>query len=193
MDGATGTDTTAKPDLPESGDVSQSEDVPAVSPTGEQLFGQMCAGCHGAAGEGTALGYELQHVPGGYATWVIRHGREGTEFEDSAMPAFSPEDLSDQSVGEIVEWLNDAPMPTSGEGLYNGFCANCHGQFGLGGVVGHDLLHHIDDGPALYIKHVRSGHNLTDYGNRTGYMPAWTAEELPDSAIELMIDYLAGK
>lgn len=156
---------------------------------GQAAYAAMCAPCHGAEGEGVAeFGYELRHPTREHATWVIRNGRPGDEFENSAMAPYSTDALSDAQLTEIYDWLDSFDQPTDGEGLYLDYCRNCHGVDGQGGVVGEGVV----GKPASEIMQVvRSGENTADPGNRTAYMPAFGTDRISDAELQLIIDYIA--
>lgn len=153
--------------------------------TGKEYYAIECASCHGANGEGTTSGYGIQLPVAGYASWVIRNGRTGTGFP-SAMPAYTTAQLSATQLSEIITWLKAMPRPTDGKGLYNTFCANCHGKDARGGVVGESIRTNLNE----WTKVIRSGEGGSNYGSRTGYMPSWTSTELSDAEITLMKSYV---
>ena len=91
-------------------------------------------------------------------------------------------------IEEIWDFLSDMPQPTTGEGLFLDYCANCHGADALGGVVDEDL----DEEDFLNIvETVREGEGENDYGARLEYMPSWTNAELSDAQLKLIADYLS--
>lgn len=167
---------------------------PTAGPTagpdasGEELFGQLCSPCHGPSGEGSALGYELQHPVREFSTWVVRNGRPGDEFENSAMAAYATTSISDASLEEIWDYLDAFPQPTTGEGLYLDYCRNCHGDDAGGGVVNKDIS---DKDFADAEERVREGAGLADPGARTLYMPAFGTDVLSDSELQMLMDYVA--
>jgi mono/diheme cytochrome c family protein len=146
-----------------------------------------CEGCHGSEGEGLdGLAPELLHPVVDYATWVVRNGREGHPAYSLPMPAFGSDKLSDEGLTEIFEWLNSAPQPTTGEGLYKDYCSNCHGDDGSG-TTNHDATNvSLDE----MIQNVRNGHHAGEFSRRTGFMPSWSADELSDAEINLIYNYV---
>lgn len=156
--------------------------------SGEELYGQLCSPCHGASGEGTALGYELQHPVRELSVWVVRNGRPGDEFEGSSMASYSPQIASDAQLDEIWDYLDSFPQPTTGEGLYLDYCRNCHGTDALGGVVAKDIS---DKGFADALERIRDGAGLGDVGARMLYMPAFGADVISDAEVQLVVDYIA--
>jgi mono/diheme cytochrome c family protein len=163
-------------------------EAPAVS--GEELFKSICAPCHGFEGEGTALAYELRHPHRGHATWVIRNGRPGPEFPDTAMAAYSPDVVSDVQLEEIFDYLDSFPQPTTGEDLYLDYCRNCHGADPrTGGVVDKNPL---DEPADSVLEEVRDGSGGNDYGNRHEYMPAFSSARLSDAEVQAIVDWMTG-
>ncbi|MCA9707105.1 MAG: cytochrome c [Myxococcales bacterium] len=156
--------------------------------SGEELYLAVCAPCHGMSGEGTALGYEVQHPVRIYSDWVVRNGRPGTEFEGSAMAAYDPSVASDTQLEEIWDYLDTFPQPTTGEGLYLDYCRNCHGADAHGGVTGVDL--HEPGAMLELFEKVREGENLANPGARTSYMPAFDTTWLTDEEIQLIADHI---
>lgn len=157
--------------------------------TGEQLYLQLCAACHGADAMGTALGYELRHPPRAFATWVVRNGRPGVEFPTSMMAAYPPEVLSDAELESIFDFLDSLPQPATPEGLYLDYCGNCHGPDALGGVVGKNIGDK-EDGD-IHEK-VREGENTGDPGARALYMPRFDTATLDDAEIDAIAEFIAG-
>jgi mono/diheme cytochrome c family protein len=166
----------------DTGDGDGDEDM-----TGQQLFMTLCSGCHGLEAEGSAIAYELRHPHDDFARWVIRNGRMSIEFQNQ-MPQFTPEQLSDDELDRILEYLDSFPQPTTPEGLYLDYCRNCHGVDALGGVVGEELTEaSLDE----FFEKVREGEGGTNYGARTQFMPARTPDELSDAEIEAIFDYVS--
>lgn len=155
-------------------------DLKAVS--GKEYYQEKCASCHGANGEGNSKGYIVQQPVIGYSTFVIRNGRPGAGFADP-MPKYTTTDLSDKQLTEMLTWLKSIPKPTTGKGLFNVYCANCHGADGRGGVSGEAVR------GKNYLAIVRFGHGGTNYSNRRSYMPAWSASEITDAEVALMQAY----
>lgn len=178
-----GTTMTADTDASSSGADTSSTGEPI---DGEQLFLGTCAPCHGTQGEGTVLGYALQHPERPYATWVVRNGRMGTELAPSIMSPYSEAVFSDAELESIFDYLDSFPKPTDGEGLYLDYCRNCHGVDAAGGEVEKDIRFEV--GEAL--EKVRQGEGGTNYGARLNYMPSWTSEELSDDDVAAIVAYV---
>lgn len=182
-DGMTGGETTGGTTGGADADASSGD--PALS--GEELFVTHCATCHGPEGVGTTAGYELQHPARDYSTWVVRNGRPGEEFPDSAMAAYPPEALSDDQLESIWDYLDGFPQPSTGEGLYLDYCRNCHGVDALGGVTGVDIRDaELDE----LIDDVRDGKD-DSFADRSGYMPARGPSELTDAELAMIAEHIA--
>ena len=160
----------------------------AFEGSGVEVFAAVCANCHGSTGEGTDKGYELRHPARGYSTFVVRNGRPGVEFPESEMSAYDTSILSVQQLEEIWDFLSDMPQPTTGEGLFLDYCANCHGADALGGVVDEDLDEEVF---IDILEQVREGDGDNDYAARLEYMPSRTSAELSDAQLLLIADYLS--
>lgn len=160
----------------------------AFEGSGAEVFAAVCATCHGSTGEGSDKGYELRHPVRGYSTFVVRNGRPGVEFPMSEMSAYDTSLLSVSQLEEIWDFLSDMPQPTTGEGLFLDYCANCHGADALGGVVDQDLDEEIF---IDILEQVREGDGDNDYGARLMYMPSWTDAELSDAQVGLISDHLS--
>jgi cytochrome c oxidase cbb3-type subunit 3 len=117
----------------------------------DKLYGNNCAGCHGAEGQGGAATDLANHE---YESWiddasmrdVIANGEKGT-----LMPAFASESggtLTDQQVDALImeireRWKKGDPFggltpppykaahagdPAKGKAVYAAACARCHGE-----------------------------------------------------------------
>lgn len=112
--------------------------------TGQQVFSESCAVCHGELGQGkvgvpTLAGYagHLQRAgisPENAAvslTPVLRSGIPGR------MPSLPSDVLSDADIASLSNYLVSLP-PATGDSLYLAQCATCHGLKGEG-TIGHPL------------------------------------------------------
>ncbi len=129
------------------------------------------------------LGPEIRHVPDGYFQHVVLNGRDGNPdllVAMSPFPSTSEEDLT-----AIWTWLDSQPKPTTAQGLYTDYCANCHGKDGAG-VPGKDLKTLVEMIPTV----VRAGANLADPANVPEYMPAFPADKLTDAEVQLIADFV---
>lgn len=182
--------TLSPPEEPRGSTESREEEpVSAPQPAGLQdasgldVFAARCAGCHGAEGEGTDRAPQLRFEAPDYASWVVRNGRVSTEFPVD-MPVF--DDVSDEQLEEILDWLSSFPAPTDGHGLYARYCGNCHGPDASGGVVGVDLW---DD--TIDTDQVREGSGGSSFGSRRIFMPAWDVATISEGQLASIADYLA--
>jgi len=149
------------------------------------LYRDSCASCHGADGEGTADAPQIREPVHAYATYVIRAGRASEMGYAQAMPAFATDDLPE--LEPIFAFLDRAPRPTDGHGLYRRFCGNCHGADASGGRVGESAKE--DRGEI--VEKVREGKDGSNFGARKKYMPAWTAAQLTDIEVDAIAAYLS--
>ncbi len=158
--------------------------------SGQTLFINNCSGCHGAEGEGTYVAPQVRNPVFGYASYVVRAGRdEMTEFA-GAMPQFTSLALPDEALSSILTWLDEAPKPTSGQDLYLRFCFNCHGADARGGRVAVDVFGEIQQEPAKIFEIVREGHGGLAYGGRYLYMPAWSVSKITNAELSEISSYI---
>jgi mono/diheme cytochrome c family protein len=156
--------------------------------TGAELFQALCSACHGANGEGTALGPELQHPVTGFSNWVVRNGRDSGSYP-GPMIAYADTMVTDQQLEEIWTWLGSLPQPTTGETLYLDYCANCHGADSRGGRVGKNIQEKGGELGDLTEK-VREGEGGTNYAATAQYMPHWSTAQLSDDELALIAQHL---
>lgn len=117
----------------------------AAAKTGNQLFHNHCAACHGNEGKGgvgvpLSLPAFINTVDDHYLRRTIQHGRPGR-----IMPSFArlPAADVDKIIAYIRSWTGDHPAPYSykkiagdpvhGKQLFLKNCAACHGTSGSGG------------------------------------------------------------
>jgi mono/diheme cytochrome c family protein len=146
------------------------------------FFQQTCAPCHGAMGEGTRLGPEIQHPPRDYFNAVVRAGRTHPNFP-MPMPRYTDAQLSPAMRDQIRSYLDSFPKPMTGKALYLDFCGNCHGADARGGLSRHTLRGRT---LTFLIDNVRRGHHPERILNRTSYMPAWGSNQLSNAEIDLI-------
>lgn len=159
-------------------------------------MGSGCNSCHGANGEGVnPIGPEVRHTPAVYAQWIVRHGRgTGTDGAPSAMVAFPTTStmqgqlaIDDAGLTAVIGWLNGAPKPTTGAGLYKDFCGNCHGP--MTGTGGNIPISVVGKKRSEIMMKIRMGEG-TDAAMRNLYMPPYSATELTDAEVGLISDFL---
>jgi putative heme-binding domain-containing protein len=116
--------------------------------TGQKLFREGCAACHGANAEGGRgpnlnENRDLRRMTDAQLFATIRHGIPGTEMPASPLP--------DNSVWELAAFVRSLSAPAylmplrgdakAGADLFFGKaqCSNCHMVQGRGGYIGPDL------------------------------------------------------
>lgn len=118
--------------------------------TGDTLFSNNCAPCHGAQGEGLAVA--KAPAIGGLPEWYVKHqvegfrqGLRGTHFDDIQGMRMRPMALTlvnDEEVAKVSAYVAKLPPANpatelqggnaeAGAGYY-GTCAACHGTDGMG-------------------------------------------------------------
>lgn len=153
---------------------------------GRTYYSYICAGCHGAVGEGTTRGWEIRNPVPDYASWVVRNGRPGDpNFRDS-MPKYDHNALSEAQLVDMIAWLRGSAKPATGQLLYNRFCASCHGLDGTGNVSEKSVT---NKGYDAFYDAIRLGKGGKEYAKRNKYMPFWNAREITDEEIHLMAIY----
>jgi len=166
---------------------------PTLSPEalrGGELYGRMCAVCHGPAGEGYAADQAprlaqpdfLSSVSDDYLREAITNGRRNTTMSAWARlrgGPLKPEDI-DAVVLFIRSWqqrpslrLDEKPLKgdaQKGAELFDAQCAKCHGSRGVGGpqlqIAGAELLGSASDGfLRAAIQHGRPGTPMPAFGS----------------------------
>ncbi len=158
----------------------------ATQSDGKTLFVKNCASCHGD-GSGGNLGPTILNPVTGYATYVVRHGRNEMGFPGGGMAALDANAVTDAELTSILGYLGEAEKPATGAELYGRFCTNCHGADGRSGRVGKNIAREANNVSLL----IRFGHGGTSYGSRTSYMPSWTATEITDAEVGLIRSYVS--
>lgn len=155
--------------------------------TGEDYFArpQSCAHCHGADALGTEDGPEVRHPSADYLRWIVREGRMDHPDFPEGMPPVPEECLTDAVITEIITFLNGFPQPATGAELYADYCANCHGDDGLGGVTGVSLDRELHENAEIAV----GGNDTTNFGSRESYMPG-QGDKLTAAEVQLITDYL---
>ncbi len=168
---------------------AKSADASAASiANGKRAFTSAgCVACHGAQGQGTAIGIQISPPPFELPA-LISYVRQPT----GKMPPFGAGTVSDQQLGDIYAFLKSvAPPPSAGETLTgnaeNGKklfaaygCFECHGRQGAGASTGPRI------GPpaitlAAVLRYVRAP---------TGQMPPYTAKVVSDQDLTDIYTYL---
>lgn len=182
-------------------------DLTPIERHGHQLYGRMCAVCHGANGEG----YKADNAPrlrhpdflatatDPFLNSAIAQGRRDTVMSAWSTTRGGPLDADD--VQAIVAYLRKwdyKPHPqlnrralrgdvTRGKPLYEKNCMQCHGEKGTGGpnihIAGRELLSTADNGFLRYaITNGRRGTTMPAFGKKL------TEQEI-DDVIALLRSY----
>jgi mono/diheme cytochrome c family protein len=176
--------------------LSGADALPNPTPAPAAWSAAGCVSCHGNNGEGNVIGPEIRHTPVDYATWVVRNGRTfmGKPTSMVAVPPTSTDPtksaITNADLMAVLAWLDGAPKPTTGQGLYKDFCGNCHGpNMGTGGNIPVNITGKM---VAQITQKVRVGEGM-DPGMRNGYMPAETTAALTDAELALISTFLGAK
>jgi len=168
---------------------AKSADASAASvANGKRAFTSAgCVACHGAQGQGTAMGIQIAPPPFELPA-LITYVRQPT----GKMPPFSAGAVSDEQLGDIYAFLDSlAPAPAAsatltgnadnGKKLFAAYgCYECHGRQGAGASTGPRI------GPpvitlAAALRYVRAP---------TGQMPPYTTKVASDQDITDIYTYL---
>jgi mono/diheme cytochrome c family protein len=168
---------------------AKSADASAASiANGKRAFASAgCVACHGAQGQGTAMGIQIAPPPLELPA-LITYVRQPT----GKMPPFAPGTVSDQQLADIDAFLKSvAPPPSAsemltanadnGKKLFAAYgCYECHGRQGAGASTGPRI------GPpvitlAAVLRYVRAP---------TGQMPPYTAKVVSDQDLTDIYTYL---
>jgi mono/diheme cytochrome c family protein len=149
----------------------------------------LCVVCHGPEGRGVPdKGPEIQHPVIDFSTWVVRNGRVHPGYKEPMMK-YTVDQVSDAQLQGIFTFLASPPKPTTGKGLYDDYCGNCHGADGKGGVTMRDIS---SEPLNVFIADSRGGHHPGEFENRREYMLKWTPAELSDAELRLIFAYIDG-
>lgn len=189
------------------GDVSEIENDPELLQytlkAGESLFGDNCATCHGAGGQGAAGGYPAlvddEWLWGGSLPAIrqtIRYGirSDHPDARYNMMQAYGRDSmLSPAQIADLVEYVASLSSGAAHEAaveraapVFAQQCATCHGADGRGDQAqgAPDLADHIwlYGGDRLSIRE-------TIYNGRGGVMPHWS-DRLTEEQITALAVYV---
>lgn len=168
-------------------------DLTPVERHGFQLYGRMCAVCHGVNGEG----YKADQAPrlrhpdflasatDSFLATAIASGRRDTVMSAWSTSRGGPLDGDDVNavVAYLRKWnyrgraeLDERPLhgdPARGEPIFQKECVKCHGQRGTAGpnvrIGGRELLASADNGFLRYaIRNGRPGTPMPAFGKTLG-------------------------
>jgi ubiquinol-cytochrome c reductase cytochrome c subunit len=125
--------------------------LPVIGPdAGRVLFQRDCAWCHGAQGQGTVYGPNLNGPldGGAYTDFMLRTGRMPLGYPSEPATRRTPT-YTDQEISAIVAYVESlggtgpaVPQPdpaagnlATGATLYQQDCAACHSTTGFGGAL----------------------------------------------------------
>ncbi|MEA2434756.1 MAG: ubiquinol-cytochrome c reductase cytochrome c subunit [Actinomycetota bacterium] len=170
-------------------------------PSGQDLFEESCASCHGIDGRGTEYGPSLQNSGAAAADFELRTGRMPLHDPDAQTvrkpPAFSNDeiDLIVAYVASLAPGPSDSagePIPevdlsgvvlSDGQEIYTENCAACHGATANGGAAGAGAL-----APSLHLALPLDVAEATIIG--PGEMPKFSFDEAERNAVVAYVRYL---
>ncbi|MBR0673470.1 cytochrome-c oxidase, cbb3-type subunit III [Neoroseomonas soli] len=172
---------------------------------GRVAFGNNCAGCHGAGGQGAQGGFpslaDDDWIWGGTLEAIqqtIRHGirsNESDEQRQSQMPRFGADGLlTAAQVGDVAEHVlalsnraTDQAAAGRGATIFAEQCASCHGEQGEGNrELGAPRL---TDQVWLYGSTKRDIVAMIN-NPRAGVMPAWGQGRLDPATVNMLTVYV---
>jgi mono/diheme cytochrome c family protein len=174
---------------------------------GEQVYLQYCAACHNELGKAgppmvDSVAYFIRAGVPAQAMGPLFYHPVRQRPAGSAMPAFTPEELSDADLNDLGFYLgSQTPAPAmppalgiaeNGAGLYAANCALCHGDETGAGAVTLPL--------AMFAQELRQGGappfvmlGFVNLACRSGYvrdMPTYPAEQLSDEQLADIAAYI---
>jgi ubiquinol-cytochrome c reductase cytochrome c subunit len=123
--------------------------VPSPGLSGVQLYGQMCASCHGQHGEGTTRGPSLLQAGPATVDFQLSTGRMPLRLDERYQPRHQPTALSSEQISALVSYVDSLapggqPIPdvrpagvADGRTLFAQYCAACHSAGGEGAALSH--------------------------------------------------------
>ena len=184
--------------------------LPSGPPVGTGVYGQICAACHGLAGEGKEELFSPSIT--GLPVWYLdeqlrkfRSGQRGFHAEDipgQQMRAISLT-LTDEQIKEVVATVSAMPVilteaPPVGTELekgryqYANICMECHRYNGMGEIVFHSapLISLNRSYLERQLKNYREGKRGADEGDLYGQKMVQISSKLTDEEIRMYVDYI---
>jgi quinol---cytochrome-c reductase cytochrome c subunit len=169
--------------------------------SGQDLFEESCASCHGIDGRGSEYGPSLQTAGAAATDFELRTGRMPLQDPDAQTmrkpPAFSADEI--ELIVAYVDSLAEGPLaipsvpiptvdlagadPSEGQVIYTDNCAACHGATGNGGAAGAGAL-----APSLHLALPLDVAEATIIG--PGEMPKFSFDDDERNAVVAYIRYL---
>lgn len=166
-----------------------------AGPTGEAIFEESCASCHGSSGEGAESGPSLERAGAASADFQLRTGRMPLA-EPGVQATRKDSPFTEDQIDELVDYvasLGDGPaIPevdiegrevAPGQELYAANCAPCHATTGTGGAVGPGAL-----APSLFRAEPVEVAEAMITG--PGQMPVFDLDDEQRHEIVAFVDYL---
>ena len=153
---------------------------PGYGDTGESIYANACASCHGADARGTSTAPDI-HCARSVGD-VVRHGNVGVI---GTMPSFG--DMTEAQIGLLQAHIDGlCPAATaSGADLFASNCAPCHGGGAAGSPGRPDIRCAV---PSWIARTVRSGRGVGH-----AVMPSFVSSELADGELAKIVGWLQGK
>ena len=166
----------------------------AAADNGKRLFGRYCATCHGATGQGTAIGPDLHGVGARAADFYLRTGYMPLPHVPM-QPRRSRLLLGPQQVDALVAYVASLgrgpavphPRPergslSQGQHLFAERCAGCHQVMAQGGYTEGALPPPLGDAtPTQVAEAVRIGPYV---------MPAFSTKAISDAQLNSIVRYV---
>jgi len=149
---------------------------PPTAPDGAALYASSCAACHGAGGLSTTLsnaGVVAKLTTGSMGQFA--GGLSSADIQAIADFIVAP----GSGGGSGTPPTTSLPVVITSQGIYQSFCAACHGADGRGTALGPDI---VGESRAEIFDVVRQG---------DGSMPAYSIQLLSDSDLGRIADFLA--
>jgi mono/diheme cytochrome c family protein len=159
----------------------------------QALYTTNCSACHGPTGEGSVLGPEIRHPVTDFTTYMVRNGSMGRNPNTAFPGPMVPLDMgfiSDAELTMVISYLNSFPKPTTGQALFEDYCANCHGADGKGGPTTRDITNTVEALSTLVPMQVRAGAHAGMFEMLIEYMPAQDASVLTDADLMMIATYV---
>ena len=184
--------------------------LPSGPPAGTGVYGQICAACHGLAGEGKEelFSPSITGLPVWYLEEQLRKFRSGQRgFDPGDLPGQQMRAISltltDEQIKDVVATVSGMPIilteaPPAGADLekgrylYANICMECHRYNGMGEIVFHSapLVSLNRSYLERQLKNYREGKRGADAGDLYGQKMVQISSKLTDEEIRMYVDYI---